>query len=149
MRYSWCVDGVSSAAPSSRPRVVGGVVLTVLMLATVSVVWGLALAIYYFEWPTLGASGLTLATIAAILLYHYGFGFFAGVGIIFGCVTLNQVAYLIGTVIVRGGSEDSASNCVSSDAQQNAFDRRIRGPQLPNSGEDEPRRSLFQCSKRK
>jgi hypothetical protein len=129
--------------------VVGGVVLTVLMLATGSVVWGLALAIFYFEWPTLGASGLFLTIIAATLLYHYGFGFFAGVGIIVGCVSLNQIAYLIGTVIVSGGSEDLAANCVSSDAQQNAFDRRIRGPQPPNGGGDESRRSLFQCSNRK
>ena len=122
---------------------------TVLMLATVSVVWGLALAIYYFEWPTLGVSGVILTTVAVALLYYDGFGFFAGVGIVVGCVSLNQIVYLIGTVIVSRGSQDSASNCVSSDAQQNAFDRRIRGPQPPNSGEDEPRRSLFQGSNRK
>ena len=128
---------------------VNGVVLTVLMLATVSVVWGLALAIYYFEWPTLETSGVILTTIAMTLLYYDGFGLLAGVGIIVGCVSLNQIAYLIGTAMVSRGSQDWASNCVNSDAQQNAFDRRIRGPQSPNSGEDELRRSLFQCCNRK
>jgi hypothetical protein len=98
-------------------RVVGDVVFTVLMLGTVSVVWGMALALYYFDWPTLGASGLILTIIAVTLLHYSEFGLFAGVGIIVGCLSLNQIAYLIGTVIVGRGSEDLASNCVISDAQ--------------------------------
>jgi hypothetical protein len=99
-------------------RVVGDVVFTVLMLGTVRVVWGMALALYYFDWPTLGASGLILTIIAVTLLHYSEFGLFAGVGIIVGCLSLNQIAYLIGTVIVGRGSEDSASTCVSSDARK-------------------------------
>jgi hypothetical protein len=96
-------------------RVLGDVVLTILMLATVSVVWGLALALYYFEWPTLGASGLILTIIAVTLLHYSEFGLFAGVGIIVGCLSLNQIAYLIGTVIVGCGSEDSPEARIISD----------------------------------
>ena len=58
---------------------------------------GLVLGLYFCGsrfW--LLASGLVFAIVSATVLQHMAFGFLAGIAIIVVCLTINQVAYLIG-----------------------------------------------------
>jgi hypothetical protein len=74
----------------------------VFMLLALSAVVGLALSSFAW-WPLIVAS-LTLAVLSATVLQIEGFGTIPGVAIIAVCLTLNQVAYLIG--FVRSGSHN-------------------------------------------
>jgi hypothetical protein len=58
---------------------------------------------FYFSWLGIGVSGLVLAFLSAVVLQHEGFGSLAGIAIIFACLTVNQIAYLIGVRSVNRG----------------------------------------------
>ena len=55
------------------------------------------LGYFGFHWATIGASGLLIAFVAALLLQIDGFSALPGIATIVGCLTLNQLAYLIGS----------------------------------------------------
>jgi hypothetical protein len=67
----------------------------VLTLFAASAVIGLVLG-FYFSWLTIAATGVLLALIAATVLHKEGFGFLGGVATIVACLSINQIAYLIG-----------------------------------------------------
>jgi hypothetical protein len=73
----------------------GSVMNTVLALLAVSALAGLALG-FYISWMAIVVSGLVLAIISAVVLHQMAFGALAGIAIIVVCLTINQVAYLIG-----------------------------------------------------
>jgi hypothetical protein len=66
----------------------------VFILLALSAVVGLALS--SFGWRSLIVASLILAVLSATVLQIEGFGTIPGVAIIAVCLTLNQVAYLIG-----------------------------------------------------
>jgi hypothetical protein len=77
----------------------------VFILLALSAVVGFALG--SFAWrPVIVASGVALAVLSATVLQIVGFGTIPGVAIITICLTINQVAYLIG--FVRSGSHNVA-----------------------------------------
>ena len=67
----------------------------VLALFAASAVIGLVLG-FYFSWLTIAATGVLLALTAATVLHKEGFGFLGGVATIVACLSINQIAYLIG-----------------------------------------------------
>ena len=67
----------------------------ILVLLAVSSLLGLVLG-FYFSWLAIGVLGLALAFLSAVVLQHEGFGSLAGIAIIVACLTVNQLAYLIG-----------------------------------------------------
>jgi hypothetical protein len=71
----------------------------VLALLAVSAIAGLVLGLY-FSWIAILASGLVLAFVSAVVLQKEGFEVLAGIAIIVACLTVNQVAYLIGVMLV-------------------------------------------------
>jgi len=75
---------------------------TIMGLLAVSALAGFALGLY-FRWPAIIASGLILAIFAAVVLQNEGFGFLAGIAIIVACLSVNQIAYLIGVALVTRG----------------------------------------------
>jgi hypothetical protein len=75
----------------------------IFILLAISAVVGLVLGLY-FSWMTILASGTVLAIVSATVLQHQGFGFPAGIAIIAICLSLNQIAYLIGVTLVRRGT---------------------------------------------
>ena len=77
----------------------------VLILLAVSAILGLVLG-FYFSWKAILVSGLVLAFPSAAVLQNEGFGFLAGIGIIVICLTVNQMAYLIGITLVTRGPQD-------------------------------------------
>ena len=77
----------------------------VLVLLTVSALVGFVLGAY-FQWPAILVSGLILAMLAAMVLQNEGFDFIAGIAIIVVCLTVNQIAYLIGAALMTRGPKD-------------------------------------------
>jgi hypothetical protein len=68
---------------------------TIFVLLAVSAILGLVLGLRFF-WPAILASGLVIAIISATILQKARFGFLEGVAITVVCLSVNQVAYLIG-----------------------------------------------------
>ena len=67
----------------------------IFVLLAVSAILELVLGLR-FSWPAILGSGLVLAIISATILQKAGWGFLEGIAIILVCLTVNQVAYLIG-----------------------------------------------------
>jgi hypothetical protein len=65
----------------------------VLILLALSVLIGLVLG-GRFSWLGIGAVGIALALLAAVVLHLQGFGALSGIAIIVACLTVNQVSYL-------------------------------------------------------
>jgi hypothetical protein len=82
-------------------------ITTLLALAAISALGGFALGLYGFLWGALALEGAILAIFSAILLQDESYGFFAGVGITVGLLTLNQISYLIGLTICTFASKDT------------------------------------------
>lgn len=78
---------------------------TILVLLAVSALMGLVSG-FFFSWLALILQGLLLAILAATVLQHEGFGSVAGIAIIVGCLTINQIAFFIGAMLVAGGPRD-------------------------------------------
>ena len=74
----------------------------VFVLLAVSAIGGLVLG-FYLSWMAILASGLVLAIVSATLLQNEGFGFLPGIAIIVVCLTVNQIAYLIGVRLSARG----------------------------------------------
>jgi hypothetical protein len=73
---------------------------TVLILLALSAVSGLALG-GSFSWYAIAMSGVALAGLSAAALHVAGFGALSGIALIVACLTLNQLAYVVG-LLSRG-----------------------------------------------
>ena len=78
---------------------------SVLILLAASALVGLILGLYY-SWLAVGASGLMLAIVSAVVLQKEGFDALPGIAIIVICLAVNQVAYLIGVRLRFSGRQD-------------------------------------------
>jgi hypothetical protein len=67
----------------------------VLILLTLSVLIGFLLG-GRFSWLGIGAVGIALALLSAVVLHRQGFGALSGIAVIVACLTVNQVSYLVG-----------------------------------------------------
>jgi hypothetical protein len=75
-----------------------------LTLLALSAATGLVLGAS-FSWPAIVASGIGLAILSAAVLQITGFGALLGIAIIVACLTVNQLAYVMGVVLANRGSE--------------------------------------------
>ena len=76
----------------------------IFVLLTISAIVGFALG-FYFSWIAVLVSGLVLAIVSATVLQNEGAGSLAGIAIIIVCLTVNQLAYLIGVTLVTRGPQ--------------------------------------------
>ncbi|MGY8681843.1 hypothetical protein Q2941_29265 [Bradyrhizobium sp. UFLA05-153] len=67
-----------------------------------SAIIGLATGLFFRVWSMMLASPAT-AVLAAIFLQASGFGFFAGVSVVIGCLVVGQIAYLLAAFCVHKG----------------------------------------------
>jgi hypothetical protein len=72
----------------------------IIGLLAVSALAGLVLG-FYFGLAAIVVSGLILAISAAAILQNIDFGFLEGIAIIILCLTVNQIAYLIGDALAN------------------------------------------------
>jgi hypothetical protein len=68
---------------------------SILILLALSALSGFVLA-SYFSWPAILVAGVVLAPLSAIVLQNQGFGALSGICVVVACLTINQVAYVIG-----------------------------------------------------
>ena len=81
--------------------------MSVIMgLLAVSALAGLVLGLFYFGLAAIVVSGLILAISAAAILQNIDFGSLEGIAIIVLCLTVNQIAYLIGPTLASRGPKN-------------------------------------------
>jgi hypothetical protein len=81
---------------------------SILILLALSALSGFVLA-SYFSWPAILVAGAVLAPLSAIVLQNQGFGALSGISLIVACLTINQVAYLIGRIRANEGSNSGSA----------------------------------------
>jgi hypothetical protein len=99
---------------------------SILILLALSALLGFVLA-SYFSWPAILVAGAVLAPLSAIVLQNQGFGALSGISVIVACLTINQVAYVVGTIRANDGPNDGS---VEALPQQRADDE-------PQDGRDD------------
>jgi hypothetical protein len=102
---------------------------SILILIALSALSGFVLA-SYFSWPAILVAGAVLAPLSAIVLQNRGFGALSGISIIVACLTINQVAYLIGRIRANegpnGGSAEGLPHQQADDEPHDGRDDDIR-----------------------
>jgi hypothetical protein len=86
---------------------------SVLLLLALSALSGFALGRGHFSWRAILATGLVLAALSAAVLRSQGFGALSGIPVVVACLTLNQIAYLIGAIRANGPEGPSAEDLTS------------------------------------
>jgi hypothetical protein len=76
------------------------------ILLTLSAATGLALGML-FSWLAIAASSIGLAILSAAVLQIAGFGALSGIAIIVACLTVNQLAYVLGVMLANRGSKEA------------------------------------------
>jgi hypothetical protein len=76
--------------------------VTIILALLGSAIIGLATGLFFRVWAMVLVSPAT-AVLAAIVLQASGFGFFAGVSVIVGCLVVGQIAYLLAAFCVHKG----------------------------------------------
>jgi hypothetical protein len=74
--------------------------IAIFVLLAVSAILGLVLG-RWFSWTAILVSGLVLAIVSATILQKVGFGYLEGIAVIVACLTVNEIACLIGVWLVR------------------------------------------------
>jgi hypothetical protein len=112
------------------------VVNAIFILLAASAIVGLILGLY-FSWMAILASSLVIAFLSAAVLHNDGFGLLAGMAIIAGCLSVNQLAYLIGATLAPGGRSvpltDDKSHVDPGVASLERFGNAISIPPQENS----------------
>ena len=81
----------------------------VLMFAAISAIGGLVLGFYCVPWRVIVIPNLIIAIVSAIVSLDQNFSFLAGFAFVFGCLSLNQIAYVIGAAIIVFSEDPKAS----------------------------------------
>jgi hypothetical protein len=85
---------------------------SILILVALSALSGFVLA-SYFSWPAILVAGVVLALLSAIVLQNQGFGALSGISVMVACLTVSQIAYLIGRSRADDGPSGGSSLTVS------------------------------------
>jgi hypothetical protein len=81
----------------------------VLMFTAISAIGGLVLGFYCVSWRVIVIPNLIIAIVSVIGSLYQDFSFLGGVAFVFGCLSLNQIAYVIGAVIIVFSEHPKAS----------------------------------------
>ena len=81
---------------------------SIFILLALSALSGFVLA-SHFSWPAILVAGAVLAPLSAIVLQNQGFGALSGISVIVACLTINQVAYLIGRIRANEGPNSGSA----------------------------------------
>lgn len=77
----------------------------IVVLLAASALAGLILG-FYCPWHAILIAGPILALLAAMVLENEGLGEIAGIAIIVICLTVHEIAYLIGAMLAARGPKD-------------------------------------------
>jgi hypothetical protein len=79
---------------------------SILILLALSTLSGFVLGRRYLTWHAILAAGAALAPLSAVVLQIQGFAALSGISTIVACLTVNQVAYLVGAICAPISRED-------------------------------------------
>ncbi|MGY8662409.1 hypothetical protein Q3C01_08580 [Bradyrhizobium sp. UFLA05-109] len=74
--------------------------MTIILALLGSAIIGLATGLFFRVWAMVLVSPAN-AVLAAIVLQASGFGFFAGVSVVIGCLVVGQIAYMLSAFCVH------------------------------------------------
>jgi hypothetical protein len=86
----------------------------VIALLALSALIGFALGTSFSSFA-IAAASIALAALSAAVLQIAGFGALSGIAIIVACLTLNQLAYVMGGVLANCRSEGAHKSCERHD----------------------------------
>jgi hypothetical protein len=92
---------------------------SILILLALSALLGFVLGESRFSLRAIMAAGTVLAPLSAVILQNQDFESLPGISITIGCLVMNQVAYVIGAIRVKGPRPPS-SGLVEKLPQQRA-----------------------------
>jgi hypothetical protein len=92
---------------------------SILILLALSALSGFVLGIGYFSWPAILVAGAVLAPLCTVALQNQDFDALSGISVIVACLTINQAAYVVGTIRASDGPNDGSVNALP---QQRAND---------------------------
>jgi hypothetical protein len=81
----------------------------VLILLALSAITGFALGTF-FRWVAILISGAAFAVFSSVVLHLVGFGALSGISTIAACLTVNQMAYLVGVASRRSSIHEQADD---------------------------------------
>ena len=81
----------------------GPTMTLILILLALNTLSGFILGRNNFRWHAILAAAMVLAPLSAVILQNQGFGALSGISTIAACLTVNQVAYLIGAFHANRG----------------------------------------------
>jgi len=87
------------------------------IFATISAIGGLVLGFYCVPWPLIVIPNLIIAIVSVTMSLHQNFSLLAAVAFFFGCLSLNQIGYVIGAAITVF-SEDFKKSLTSEQADR-------------------------------
>src|SRR2546421_7946489 len=79
------------------------------MFAGISAIGGLVLGFYCVPWRVIVIPNLIIAIVSVIVSLNQHFNFVPGVAFVFGCLSLNQIGYVIGAAIIVFSEHPKAS----------------------------------------
>jgi len=79
------------------------------MFAGISATGGLVLGFYCVPWRVIVIPNLIIAIVSVVMSLDQNFSFLAGFAFVFGCLSLNQIAYVIGAAIIVFSEDPKAS----------------------------------------
>ena len=80
----------------------------ILILLALSALSGFVLGIGHFSWPAILVAGAVLAPLSTIVLQNQDFDALSGISVIVACLTINQAAYVVGTIRANDGPKDGS-----------------------------------------
>jgi hypothetical protein len=102
---------------------------SILILLTLAALSGFVAGRNYFSWPALIVAGVVLAPLAAVVLQQQSFDALGGISIVFGCLVVNQGAYLMAIRLnadPKGGAVGDLSEKETNSVPRNDRDEDIR-----------------------
>jgi hypothetical protein len=90
----------------------------VLMVAAISAIGGLVLGFYCVTWPLIVIPSLIIAIVSVIVSLYQNFNFLSGVAIFFGCLSLHQIAYIIGAAIIVFSEDTKAASMAAAASER-------------------------------
>ncbi|WP_271575027.1 hypothetical protein [Bradyrhizobium sp. CCBAU 11361] len=99
--------------------------MTIILALLGSAIIGLGTGLFFRVWAIVLVSP-AIAVLAAIVFQASGFGFFAGVSVIIGCLFVGQIGYLLAAFCLHKGDisvQDEADGDPSEHRHQDVHDK--------------------------
>jgi hypothetical protein len=96
----------------------GASMSSILILLALGALSGFVLGIGYFAWPAIFVAGAVLAPLSTVVLQNQNFDGLSGISVIVACLTINQAAYVVGTIHANNGPKEVCRGSTSATSRR-------------------------------